>query len=90
MFLMNDKVLWGAVVLAFILSIVFYPFLPADMAIHYDVSNHPNTSINKTAGVLIFPVLMMICMLFRKKVVQLFLVVYCLLIVHIAVMWLAL
>jgi len=32
----------------------------------------------------------MICMLFRKKVVQLFLIVYCLLIVHIAVMWLAL
>ncbi|AME07519.1 DUF1648 domain-containing protein [Bacillus siamensis] len=90
MFLMNDKVLWGAVALAFILSIVFYPLLPADMAIHYDVSNRPNTAINKTAGVLILPVLMVVCMLFRKRIVQLFLVVYFLLIVHIAVLWLAL
>ncbi|MCC9023199.1 DUF1648 domain-containing protein [Bacillus nakamurai] len=90
MFLMNDKVLWGTVVLAFILSIVFYPFLPADMAIHYDVANRPNIAINKTIGVLVFPVLMIVCMFIRKQYVQFFLVVYCLLIVHIAVMWLAL
>nr|BAA33135.1 ybgB [Bacillus subtilis] [Bacillus subtilis subsp. subtilis str. 168] len=34
----NGKVLWGAVIAAFILSIVFYPFLPTQMPIHYDVA----------------------------------------------------
>lgn len=38
MFLMNKRVLWGSVVIAFILSIAFYPNLPADMPIHYDVT----------------------------------------------------
>ena len=85
---MNDKVLWGAVVLAFILSIVFYPFLPADMVftmtcqtvrIHQSIKRRPDFSCAHDDLHVI-----------QKKVVQLFLVVYCLLIVHIAVMWLAL
>ncbi len=52
--LMNEKVVWGSVFAAVILSMVFYPFLPADMPIHYDVTNSPDLTVNKLAGTAIF------------------------------------
>ncbi|MED4857583.1 DUF1648 domain-containing protein [Bacillus atrophaeus] len=90
MFLMNKRVLWGSVVIAFILSIVFYPYLPADMPIHYDVTIQPDMSINKMIGVLVLPVLMIVFMFLRNTAARLCYVVYVLLILHIVVLWLAL
>ncbi|MCY9196129.1 DUF1648 domain-containing protein [Bacillus atrophaeus] len=90
MFLMNKRVLWGSVVIAFILSIVFYPYLPADMPIHYDVTIQPDMSINKMIGVLVLPVLMIVFMFLRNMAARLCYVVYVLLILHIVVLWLAL
>ncbi|MCY9206090.1 DUF1648 domain-containing protein [Bacillus atrophaeus] len=90
MFLMNKRVLWGSVVIAFILSIVFYPYLPADMPIHYDVTIQPDMSINKMIGVLVLPVLMIVFIFLRNTAARLCYVVYVLLILHIVVLWLAL
>ncbi|MCY8515526.1 DUF1648 domain-containing protein [Bacillus atrophaeus] len=90
MFLMNSRVLWGSVVVAFILSIAFYPYLPADMPIHYDVTIQPDMSINKIIGVLVLPVLMIVFMFLRNSAARLCYVVYVLLILHIVVLWLAL
>ncbi|MCY9108162.1 DUF1648 domain-containing protein [Bacillus atrophaeus] len=90
MFLMNKRVLWGSVVIASILSIAFYPYLPADMPIHYDVTIQPDMSINKMIGVLVLPVLMIVFMFLRNTAARLCYVVYVLLILHIVVLWLAL
>ncbi|MBU8571972.1 DUF1648 domain-containing protein [Bacillus subtilis] len=91
MFLLTSgKVLWGAVIAAFILSIVFYPFLPTQMPIHYDVANSPDLTVNKLAGTVMLPVLMVVFAWARKINWQFVFAVYTLLICHIVVLCLAL
>ncbi|MER0469264.1 DUF1648 domain-containing protein [Bacillus cabrialesii subsp. cabrialesii] len=90
MFLLtNGKVLWGAVIAAFLLSIVFYPFLPAQMPIHYDVANSPDLTVNKLAGTVMLPVLMVVFAWARKINWPFVIAVYILLICHIVVLYLA-
>ncbi|WP_276736316.1 DUF1648 domain-containing protein [Bacillus sp. (in: firmicutes)] len=90
MFLLtNGKVLWGAVIAAFLLSIVFYPFLPAQMPIHYDVGNSPNLTVNKLVGTVMLPVLVVVFAWARKINWQFVIAVYILLICHIVVLCLA-
>ncbi|MCY8694111.1 DUF1648 domain-containing protein [Bacillus inaquosorum] len=90
MFLLtNGKVLWGAVIAAFILSIVFYPFLPAEMPIHYDGTNSPDMTVNKLAGIVILPVLMVVFAWAQKINWQFVIAVYILLFCHIVVLYLA-
>ncbi|MEI1419976.1 DUF1648 domain-containing protein [Bacillus cabrialesii] len=85
----NGKVLWGAVIAAFLLSIVFYPFLPAQMPIHYDVANSPDLTVNKLAGTVMLPVLMVVFAWARKINWPFVIAVYILLICHIVVLYLA-
>lgn len=87
--LMNGKALWGAVIAAFILSIVFYPFLPAEMPIHYDGTNSPDLTVNKLAGTVILPVMMVVFAWARKINWQFVIAVYLLLICHMVVLYLA-
>ncbi|CUB19523.1 putative membrane protein YbgB [Bacillus subtilis] len=90
MFLLtNGKALWGAVIAAFILSIVFYPFLPAEMPIHYDGTNSPDRTVNKLVGTMMLPVLMVVFAWARKINWQFVFAVYILLICHIVVLYLA-
>lgn len=79
----------GAVIAAFILSIVFYPFLPAEMPIHYDGTNSPDMTVNKLAGIVILPVLMVVFAWAQKINWQFVIAVYILLICHIVVLYLA-
>lgn len=87
--LMNGKALWGAVIAAFILSIVFYPFLPAEMPIHYDGTNSPDLTVNKLAGTVILPVMMVVFAWARKINWQFVIAVYILLICHMVILYLA-
>ncbi|MGR0119915.1 DUF1648 domain-containing protein [Bacillus halotolerans] len=87
--LMNEKVVWGSVIAAVILSMVFYPFLPADMPIHYDVTNSPDLTVNKLAGTAVLPALMIVFALARKANWQLGIAVYILLIGHAVILFLA-
>ncbi|KAF1678876.1 DUF1648 domain-containing protein [Bacillus mexicanus] len=87
--LMNGKALWGAVIAAFILSIAFYPFLPAEIPIHYDVTNSPDRTVNKLAGIVMLPVLMAMFAWARKINWQFGIAVYILLICHIVILCLA-
>ncbi|NTU27625.1 DUF1648 domain-containing protein [Bacillus tequilensis] len=90
MFLLtNGKLLWGSVIAAFILSIVFYPFLPAEVPIHYDAANSPDLMVNKLAGTVMLPILMLVFAWAQKVNWQFVIVVYILLICHIVVLCLA-
>ncbi|QIW78592.1 DUF1648 domain-containing protein [Bacillus tequilensis] len=90
MFLLtNEKLMWGSVVAAFILSIVFYPFLPSEMPIHYDAANSPDLTVNKLAGSVMLPILMLVFAWAQKVNWQFVIVVYILLICHIVILCLA-
>ncbi|MHA6487870.1 DUF1648 domain-containing protein [Bacillus cabrialesii] len=90
MFLLtNGKALWGSVIAAFVLSMVFYPFLSAEMPIHYDGTNSPDLTVNKLAGTVILPVMMLVFAWAQKINWQFVIAVYILLICHIAVLYLA-
>ncbi|CAN2253553.1 DUF1648 domain-containing protein [Bacillus vallismortis] len=90
MFLLtNGKVLWGSVIAAFILSIVCYPFLPAEMPIHYDATNSPDMTVHKLAGTVILPVMMLVFAWARKVNWQFVIAVYILLICHLVILYLA-
>ncbi|MDM5300328.1 DUF1648 domain-containing protein [Bacillus subtilis] len=90
MFLLtNGKALWGSVIAAFVLSMVFYPFLPAEMPIRYDGTNSPDLTVNKLAGTVILPVMMLVFAWAQKINWQFVIAVYILLICHIAVLYLA-
>ncbi|MBD5071594.1 hypothetical protein GUF45_08095, partial [Xanthomonas citri pv. citri] len=60
------------------------------MPIHYDVANSPDLTVNKLAGTVMLPVLMVVFAWARKINWQFVFAVYILLICHIVVLCLAL